>query len=434
MGKLMLNDRCYTGSDNLLVLNDEGYSGGRIANLIEKTITDNGIYSASDDGADGYSEVTVDVASESSKQISYLKWRINDTRSNPANSALQLSEFYLYLNNVLYNWNSNVSITASLSSISASESIEKIIDGNVDTKYVTIGWGGSYVGQCDIVIALGETITVDNNTSYAYATGDDEPSRDPVGWTLFGSIDGSNWFVLDARDSVNVPTARKTSTERFSISVGGGGGIAYNLLYSLDQSQGGAWVNTDITASDYDKFVFINSVNGANQYTTAIAVSDIAVYAGGADVYTIIFSASQIGKDFNARIYNDKLYISYNGTGASTNVVGVYEEISGGLQLHTILTAGVISNDVDYQTATFTDSIGANDNYLLMRMLKDGTYRYMSLAKSDIPASGEYAFTFSDVQCAISQTTIRSTYYSGNWRYIYVDIIGSNSLIFPQSE
>ena len=61
MGKLMLNDRCYTGSDNLLMLNDESYSGGRIANLIEKNITANGTYSASDDEADGYSEVNVDV-------------------------------------------------------------------------------------------------------------------------------------------------------------------------------------------------------------------------------------------------------------------------------------------------------------------------------------------------------------------------------------
>jgi hypothetical protein len=57
----MLNDKCYTGSDNLLMLNDESYSGGRIANLIEKNITANGTYNASDDGADGYSEVNVDV-------------------------------------------------------------------------------------------------------------------------------------------------------------------------------------------------------------------------------------------------------------------------------------------------------------------------------------------------------------------------------------
>ena len=133
--------------------------------------------------------------------------------------------------------------------------------------------------------------------------------------------------------------------------------------------------------------------------------------------------------------------ITDNGTySASDDGVDGYSEVnvdvagSGGLQLHNILTAGAISNDHNYQTATFTESIGDEDNYLLMRMLKDGSYRYMYLSKSDIPASGEYAFAFSDVQCAISQTGIRSTYYSGSFRYIYVDIVGSSSLIFPQSE
>ena len=202
------------------MLNDDSYSGGRIANLIEKNITANGTYSASDDDADGYSEVNVDVVVN--RQISYLKWRITNTRSNPEGSAVQLSEFYLYLNDVLYNWNSNVSITASLSPVSAGESIEHIIDGSVDTKYTTTQWGSSSVGQCDIVISLGETIAVDNNTAYAYATANDVPSRDPVGWTLFGSLDGSSWFKLDARDSASVPTERKTSTERFIINVGGG--------------------------------------------------------------------------------------------------------------------------------------------------------------------------------------------------------------------
>lgn len=197
----------------------EGAGGGSI--LIPKTITQNGTYNASSDNADGYSEVTVDVAGGGdSKQISYLKWQLTNTRSTPANNVVQLSEFYLYLNNVLYSWNSNVSITASLPPFSANESIEHIIDGSVDTKYVTTQWGSSSVGQCDIVINLGETITVDNNTSYAYVTGNDETSRDPISWTLFGSLDGSNWFALDARNNVNVPTARKTSTDRFSISVG----------------------------------------------------------------------------------------------------------------------------------------------------------------------------------------------------------------------
>lgn len=226
--------------------------GGGSGQLGTKTITENGTYSAKDDGVDGYSEVNVDVVV--SRQISYLKWQLTNTRSNPVDNAVQLSEFYLYLNDVLYNWSSNVSITASLSPVSASESIEHIIDGSVDTKYTTTQWGSSSVGQCDIVISLGETITVDNNTSYAYATANDVPSRDPVGWTLFGSLDGSSWFILDTRDSVDVPTSRKTSTEKFIISIS-------SILIAKSITTNGTYLAADDNADGYSE-VTVNIASG----------------------------------------------------------------------------------------------------------------------------------------------------------------------------
>ena len=257
------------------------------------------------------------------RQISYLKWHITNTRSNPEGSAVQLSEFYLYLNDVLYNWNSNVSITASLPPYSANESIEHIIDGDVDTKYVTTSWGSSSVGQCDIIISLGETITVDNNTSYAYATGNDVPSRDPVGWTLFGSIDGSNWFALDTRDGVSVPIERKTSTERFIISIGGS-------------------------------------------------------------------------------------------------------------NLDSILEAGVVSTSSDYATATFDDV--SDYTQIICRLYKDGDFYYQILNVSDIPETGELNSNFmspSSADFSISRTSVRLTYYTGGFRTIYMDIVGSKEIIFP---
>lgn len=300
-----------------------GGGGSGSATLITKAITQNGTYLATDDNADGYSEVEVDVAGgSSSKQISYLKWHITNTRSNPEGNAVQLSEFYLYLDNVLYNWNSNVSVTASLPPYSAGESIDHIIDGSVDTKYVTTSWGSSYVGQCDIVISLGETITVDNNTSYAFATGNDEPSRDPVGWVLFGSSDGSNWFALDARNGANVPTTRKTSTEKFSISVGGGGSITKTLEYSFDLSQGGRWIDTQVDITDIDILMFEREDNDNITMQTIVKVSDIAVYTGGQDVYSPIYR--QDNRDMNARIYNNVLFVSYNGTSSSVYKTNVY--------------------------------------------------------------------------------------------------------------
>lgn len=49
----------YNGKKVFQVIKVEG--GGGSATLIEKTIAANGTYAAEDDGADGYSEVTVNV-------------------------------------------------------------------------------------------------------------------------------------------------------------------------------------------------------------------------------------------------------------------------------------------------------------------------------------------------------------------------------------
>ena len=103
----------------------------------------------------------------------------------------------------------------------------------------------------------------------------------------------------------------------------------YPLLYALNKSQGGAWVNTNIDMTNIDKLFFSYSSNGASSFGRQIDKSDIAVYTGGADVYTMIFSADIIGKAFNIRIYNNNLYVSFNGTGANTDIVTAYDITDG---------------------------------------------------------------------------------------------------------
>lgn len=192
-----------------------GGSGGS-ATLITKSITQNGTYSAQDDNADGYSEVSVDVAGGStSKQVSYLKWKITKLRSVPAANAIQVAEFYLYQGENLYSWNANASVTADLQPVSQSETPDRLIDGT-DYKYCSTQWGHSQTGECNIVISLGETITIDENTSYAYKTASDENSRDPIAWTLYGSSDGTNWEELDIVDN-EIPTSRLATTPKFVI-------------------------------------------------------------------------------------------------------------------------------------------------------------------------------------------------------------------------
>ena len=150
----------------------------------------------------------------SSIDVSYIKGQIKKTRTTPDSNMMQVEEFYLYQNAEKYTWSSGVSITSDLAGVSG-ETIDKLIDGNISTKYNTSQWGSSAYGECNIVINLGETITLSNTSSYAFVTANDANSRDPVSWILYGSADGTNWIKLDERYEADVPTGRYTQTISF---------------------------------------------------------------------------------------------------------------------------------------------------------------------------------------------------------------------------
>ena len=100
----------------------------------------------------------------------------------------------------------------------------------------------------------------------------------------------------------------------------------YPLLYALNKSQGGVWVNTNVDMTDIDKVFFSYSSNGVHSYGRQIDKSNIAVYtSGGPDVYTQIFGAGLIGLAFNVRIFNNVLFVSFNGTGANSDIVSAYD-------------------------------------------------------------------------------------------------------------
>lgn len=150
--------------------------------------------------------------------INYLKLKINQTRGVPSDGCLQMDEFKIYQNGHLYNWNEEVSITSDMSAISGYE-ITKLIDGDVDTKFATLDWGSVQTNTCNIIIDLKETLILDANSTYTFITPNDEPTRDPVTWALYGSVDGVNWNRLDDRNGVDITTARKTETQEFYFNV-----------------------------------------------------------------------------------------------------------------------------------------------------------------------------------------------------------------------
>lgn len=106
---------------------------------------------------------------------------------------------------------------------------------------------------------------------------------------------------------------------------GGGGGIQKDFLYEFNESQGSRWIDTEVSVADIEALCFDDVRSDDWQKSTILRVSDIAVYTGGADVYTPIYTQT---KPMNARIYNGNLWVSYNGTGAATNVTKIYSYIS----------------------------------------------------------------------------------------------------------
>ncbi|MBQ6358915.1 MAG: hypothetical protein IJI97_08230 [Clostridia bacterium] len=113
---------------------------------------------------------------------------------------------------------------------------------------------------------------------------------------------------------VAVPVGHETSY--YSDTAGGAA-----LLFSLAESQGGAWIDTEIAAADYDYLTFKRKSGDTVTAKAAADVSSIAVKTGSADVYTTVFSTTPA---FNIRIYEGTFWVSFNNTGASTNTVEMY--------------------------------------------------------------------------------------------------------------
>ena len=100
-------------------------------------------------------------------------------------------------------------------------------------------------------------------------------------------------------------------------------------LYSLNQSQGGVWINTDVSIVGISEFLFVSTTDDVENYSRTIQTTDIPVYSGS-DVYLTVFSRNLIDKAFNVRIYNSCLSISFDSAGSSSKAVSIY---SGGLGL-----------------------------------------------------------------------------------------------------
>lgn len=143
-----------------------------------------------------------------------------------------------------------------------------------------------------------------------------EPTTVQLSATTLTALSGENNIWADTGDT---SVAYRESAQKY---IDENTGLSRAKVYSLNLSQGGAWINTGVDMTSVDTLMFERNDNSDVNLQVVIKKSQIAVYTGGADVYTTIYA--QGGKPLNVRIYNNILYASYNGTGAATYVTNVY--------------------------------------------------------------------------------------------------------------
>ena len=131
---------------------------------------------------------------EATNNYRYLRLEIHKLREGATDTA-QLSELYFFdYGNVRLQ---AVSIASNDTSSPGHESPENLIDGKADTKWVGFGFLANHFAS--VTVDFGKTVAV---KSAQLMTGNDEPGRDPVEYSVAGSVDGTAWDLLAMRAAV----------------------------------------------------------------------------------------------------------------------------------------------------------------------------------------------------------------------------------------
>ncbi len=138
--------------------------------------------------------------------IAYTQYRLNFTSSS--GTILQLAELEIYgVLNITDITNLAGAITAQYSDSPAGETIDKVIDNQSATKYLTLhnaAWIKFQQGNPSVV------------SGYSITSANDEDTRDPFSWTFQGSNDDAAWTTLDTRSNEDFLT--RFQRREFSIT------------------------------------------------------------------------------------------------------------------------------------------------------------------------------------------------------------------------
>ena len=144
----------------------------------------------------------------------YLRWTLLKKKGS-ADVAIQASNLVLVLNNNDVTWNpSAVSTSPNSTYQQPYESAQNLVEGNIFEKYCNINFGYGPTGTATIYI---DNITNIGFDSYYYNTANDEPTRDPVSWTLEFSYNNVDWILIDTVTDATITNNRQTPTQSFNI-------------------------------------------------------------------------------------------------------------------------------------------------------------------------------------------------------------------------
>ena len=144
-------------------------------------------------------------------ETAYMYYRL-DVQANNGSSLIQISEWRLLnLSLISYgptDFTENATISVSRengSGANGGEGSTKVIDNNIDTKFLVGGFPAAFWMQQNFTDAV-----IVNQ--YTFTSGNDAQDRDPVDWQLSGSNDETNWDVLDTRTDQSFPDRKQTRT------------------------------------------------------------------------------------------------------------------------------------------------------------------------------------------------------------------------------
>ena len=136
----------------------------------------------------------------------YYKWEIIKTKGDPPNAnCTQASEFVFMIDGVTQSMD-GVIVTNPNGNNPVGEEPPKLIDGSLNFKALDLNFVTN--NKTEFIFQLPAPRAF---TGYTWATANDEPSRDPSQWNLWGSDDGLDWMQLHTiQVPVSVTGARQT--------------------------------------------------------------------------------------------------------------------------------------------------------------------------------------------------------------------------------